>query len=63
MPYNVVCRLKKGTYRKTMLPQTELIRQLLLPTNDNYSPINFVKYIEDIRLYYEKDIRKSIKDP
>ena len=45
-----------------MLPQTELIRQLLLPTNESYSPSNFVKYMEDMCLHYEKDIRQSIKE-
>ena len=62
MPYNVVCTLKKGLYRKIMIPQTELIKQLLLPTNDYYSPKNFVKYIEDTSLYWEKEIRQSIKE-
>lgn len=62
MPYNVVCTLKKGLYRKTMIPQTELIKQLLLPTNEKYSPRNFVKYIEDTSLYWEKEIRESIKE-
>ena len=62
MPYNVVCTLKKGLYRKIMIPQTELIKQLLLPTNEKYSPRNFVKYIEDTSLYWEKEIRESIKE-
>ena len=62
MPYNVVCTLKKGLYRKIMLPQTELIRQLLLPTNESFSPRNFVKYMEDTSTYWEKEIRESIKE-
>ena len=62
MPYNVVCTLKKGLYRKTMLPQTELIRQLLLPTNESFSPRNFVKYMEDTSTYWENEIRESIKE-
>ena len=45
-----------------MLPQTELIRQLLLPTNESYSPSNFVKYMEDMCLHYEENIRQSIKE-
>lgn len=45
-----------------MIPQTKLIEQLLLPTNDYYSPRNFVKYIEDTSLYWESNIRQSIKE-
>ena len=45
-----------------MLPQTELISRLLFPTNDKYSPKNFVKYMEDTSLYWEKEIRQSIKE-
>lgn len=45
-----------------MLPQTQLIKTLLLPTNNNYSPANFVSYIEDTSLYWEKEIRQSIKE-
>ena len=45
-----------------MLPQTELIRQLLLPTNESFSPRNFVKYMEDTSTYWEKEIRESIKE-
>lgn len=45
-----------------MLPQTELIGQLLLPTNESYSPSNFVKYMEDMCLHYEENIRQSIKE-
>ena len=45
-----------------MIPQTELIKNLLLPTNNTFSPKNFVKYIEDTSLYWEKEIRQSIKD-
>ena len=45
-----------------MLPQTELIKQLLLPTNEKYSPRNFVKYMEDTCRYHENEIRQSIKE-
>ena len=45
-----------------MIPQTELIKQLLLPTNNTFSLKNFVKYIEDTSLYWEKEIRQSIKE-
>jgi len=45
-----------------MLPQTCLIKQLLLPTNEVFNPLNFVKFIEDICLYYEKLIREAIKE-
>ena len=62
MPYNVVCSRLERIYRKIMLPQTELIRQLLLPTNEKYSPKNFVKYMEDTSLYWESEIRDSIKE-
>jgi len=44
-----------------MLPQTELVKQLLLPINGAYSPINFVKLIEDLCLNYESQIRNDIK--
>ena len=45
-----------------MLPQTDLLRQLLLPNNVSYSPINFVKLMEDISLSYEENIRADIKE-
>ena len=45
-----------------MIPQTELIKQLLFPTNEKYSPKNFVKYIEDTSIYWEKEIKQSIKE-
>lgn len=45
-----------------MLPQTELNKQLLFPNNVSYSPINFVKLIEDVSLNYEAQIRNDIKE-
>jgi len=45
-----------------MLPQTDLNKQLLLPINESYNPINFVKLMEDISLNYEAEIRKDIKE-
>ena len=45
-----------------MLPQTELIGRLLFPTNEKYSPMNFVKYMEDTCKYYENEARQSIKE-
>ena len=62
MPYNVVCSRLERIYRKIMIPQTEFIKQLLIPTNETFSPKNFVKYIEDTSLYWEKEIRQSIKE-
>ena len=45
-----------------MLPQTELNRQLLLPINESYNPLNFVKFIEDTSLNNEEKIRNDIKE-
>ena len=45
-----------------MIPQTDLIKELLLPTNSSYSPKNFVKYIEDTSLHWESKVKESIKE-
>ena len=45
-----------------MLPQTDVIKELLLPTNNSYSPKNFVNYMEDTCRHHENEIRQSIKE-